>query len=106
MTTTARIADGDDWFPNPDGAGRFRVLRDHGDGGVTVEVTMPAGSVGRTHRHPAGEELVMLDGEAKIGSVGLQAGDYLYTPPGATHRAEAVTDCRFVLVLPAVPEYL
>jgi hypothetical protein len=33
------------------------------------------------------------------------AGDYLYTPPGRSYAARAVTDTRFVLVLPSIPDY-
>lgn len=93
------------WFDNPDGAGTFRILRMHDDGGATVEVRMQAGTRGKAHLHPKGEELFMLEGEVSIGGVELAPGDYIYTPPGAWHFAAARTDCRFVLVLPALPEY-
>lgn len=94
-----------EWLDNPDGAGRFRILRLHENGGATVEVSIPAGAVGKPHRHPAGEELVMLEGEVEIDGILLRPGDYLHTAAGASHRARAVTDARFVLVLPALPEY-
>lgn len=94
-----------EWFDNPDGAGKFRILRLHDDGGATVEVRMQAGTRGTAHLHPKGEELFMIEGEVSIGGEELAPGDYLYTPPGAWHFAAARTDCRFVLVLPALPEY-
>jgi quercetin dioxygenase-like cupin family protein len=94
-----------EWFDNPDGAGKFRILRLHEDGGATVEVRMQAGTRGKAHFHPKGEELFMLEGEVSIGGEELAPGDYLYTPPGAWHFAAARTYCRFVLVLPALPEY-
>lgn len=81
------------------------MLRDHGDGGVTVEVQMPGGSSGAPHLHPAGEELVVLSGEVEVDGYLLRPGDYLHTPAGAVHRARAISDARFILVLPAVPEY-
>lgn len=93
------------WFDNPDGAGKFRILHLHADGGVTVEVHMQAGTRGKVHLHPKGEELYMLEGEVSIGGEELAAGDYPYTPPGTWHFAAARTDCRFILVLPALPEY-
>ena len=105
MSTHHVEAGAGEWFGNPDGPGKFRVLRLHDDGGATVEVRMQAGTRGKAHLHPKGEELFMLEGEVSIGGEELAPGDYLYTPPGAWHFAAARTDCRFVLVLPALPEY-
>jgi len=102
--TSVHAASGE-WFDNPDGAGRFRILRVHDEGGATVEVRMLEGTRGKAHLHPLGEELFMLEGKASIGGQDLGPGDYLYTPPGAWHFAAARTDCRFLLVLPALPEY-
>lgn len=94
-----------EWFDNADGAGKFRILRLHEDSGATVEVRMRAGARGKAHFHPKGEELSMLEGEVSIGGEELAPGDYLYTPPGAWRFAAARTDCRFILVLPAIPQY-
>lgn len=105
MTSTHVPAGTGEWLDNPDGAGRFRILRLHEGGGATVEVAIRAGAAGKPHRHPAGEELVMLEGEVEIDGILLRPGDYLHTVAGASHRARAVTDARFVLVLPALPEY-
>lgn len=105
MSTHHVEAGAGEWFDNPDGAGKFRILRLHDDGGATVEVRMQAGTRGKAHLHTKGEELFMLEGEVSIGGEELAPGDYLYTPPGAWHFAAARTDCRFVLVLPALPEY-
>ncbi|MFM8971317.1 MAG: cupin domain-containing protein [Actinomycetota bacterium] len=105
MTTCVRADDGE-WLESPDAAGTFRILRVHDAGGVTIEVSIPAGVTGNPHRHPGGEELLMVSGEVEIDGLILRPGDYLHTPPGAVHRARAITDTRFVLVLPAVPEYL
>jgi len=93
------------WHANPDGVGTFRLLRAHPDGGVTVESAFEAGARSGSHGHPGGEELVMLEGRALVGDIDLGPGDYLYTPPGADHRLEALSDCRLVLFLPAVPTY-
>jgi len=105
MSTHHVKAGAGEWFDNPDGAGKFRILRLHDVGGATVEVRMQAGTRGKAHLHPKGEELFMREGEVSIGGEKLAPGDYLYTPPGAWHFAAARTDCRFVLVLPALPEY-
>jgi quercetin dioxygenase-like cupin family protein len=93
------------WYPNPDGAGEFRLLRAHDEGGATVMVRMRAGTSGKPHVHPAGEELLVIGGTVIIAGTTLSAGDYLYTPPNAEHSASAITDCEFLLVLPALPQY-
>ncbi len=77
----------------------------HVDSGATVEVRMRADSRGKAHLHPKGEQLLMLEGEVSIGGEKLAPDDYLYTPPSAWHFAAARTDARFVLVLPALPDY-
>ena len=105
MSTQFVASESGEWFDNPDGAGKFRVLRLHDDGGATVEVQMQQAARGKPHLHPKGEELFMIEGRASIGGQELGPGDYLYTPPGAWHFAAARTDCRFILVLPALPEY-
>ena len=93
-------------YNSPDGeVARVRVLRVHDGGGVTVEVELASGSQGAAHEHPGGEELVVMSGRLVVDDVELAPGDYLYTPPGRSHAARAVTDTRFVLVLPSIPVY-
>ncbi|MFM7069457.1 MAG: cupin domain-containing protein [Actinomycetes bacterium] len=106
MEVTYVSANEGEWLPSPDGAGRYRILRLHSAGGITIEVSMDADTEGDLHRHPGGEELLMVEGLIEVGGITLGPGDYLFTPPGATHRACARSDARFVLFLPAVPEYL
>ena len=49
-----------------------------------------AGTVGGWPKEPEGEELVVVSGQAKIGSRGLLAGDYVETLPNDLHRVEAL----------------
>jgi quercetin dioxygenase-like cupin family protein len=58
------------------------------------------------HNHPAGEEVFVLEGEVRFGPNRLQAGDYLYTPPGATHSVYSKTGCTMLFVLPEEVEIL
>jgi quercetin dioxygenase-like cupin family protein len=105
MTQSPHVTPDGSWYPNPDGAGEFRLLRAHDEGGATVMVRVRAGTSGKPHVHPAGEELLVTIGEVIVAGTTLSAGDYLYTPPNAQHAATAVTDCEFLLVLPALPQY-
>lgn len=58
------------------------------------------------HNHPAGEEVFVLEGEVRFGTDQLKAGDYLYTPPGATHSAFSKTGCVMLFVVPEEVEIL
>lgn len=58
------------------------------------------------HNHPAGEELLVLEGSCIIEKVTLQAGDYLYTPPGFKHSVQSETGCTLLLMVPEEVEIL
>ena len=45
----------------------------------------------------------MLSGELELSGERLGPGDYMWTSPGKSHCAAAITDCEFVLVLPRRP---
>jgi len=57
----------------------------------TFILKFEAGASYPNHNHPAGEEVYVLEGEVRFGAVQLHAGDYLYTPPNATHSVYAKT---------------
>lgn len=52
------------------------------------------------HTHPGGEEVYVLEGEVRFGATQLTAGDYLYTPPDATHAVFSRTGCVMLFVVP------
>jgi quercetin dioxygenase-like cupin family protein len=52
------------------------------------------------HRHPAGEELFVLSGSCVIDGATLEAGDYLYTPPGSKHSVRTDTGCTVLFQVP------
>jgi quercetin dioxygenase-like cupin family protein len=52
------------------------------------------------HSHPAGEELFVLTGSCLIEGALLEAGDYLYTPPGAKHSVQTDTGCTLLFQVP------
>jgi quercetin dioxygenase-like cupin family protein len=58
------------------------------------------------HNHPGGEEVYVLDGEVRFGPIQLNADDYLYTPPNATHAVFSRTGCIMLFVVPAEVEVL
>lgn len=52
------------------------------------------------HDHPAGEELFVLTGSCVIEGTLLEAGDYLYTPPGAQHSVQTDAGCTLLFRVP------
>jgi quercetin dioxygenase-like cupin family protein len=52
------------------------------------------------HNHPAGEEILVLEGSVVIEGETLVAGDYLYTPPGFRHAVTTQTGCILLLMIP------
>lgn len=52
------------------------------------------------HNHPAGEELLMLEGSCVIENVTLHKGDYLYTPPNFKHAVRTDTGCEIMFIVP------
>lgn len=58
------------------------------------------------HNHPAGEEIFVLKGICMINDTILNAGDYLYTPPGFKHSVKTVTGCELMAIVPEEVEIL
>jgi quercetin dioxygenase-like cupin family protein len=58
------------------------------------------------HNHPAGEEIFVLNGSCRVNETILNAGDYLYTPPGFKHGVKSDTGCEMLLIIPAEVEIL
>lgn len=58
------------------------------------------------HNHPAGEELLVLEGSCILEETVLQAGDYLYTPAGFRHSVRSETGCTLLLIVPEEVEII
>jgi quercetin dioxygenase-like cupin family protein len=52
------------------------------------------------HIHPAGEEILVLDGSCIIVDETLNKGDFLYTPPDEKHSVTSKTGCVLFLSIP------
>jgi quercetin dioxygenase-like cupin family protein len=50
------------------------------------------------HRHPAGEEMYLLKGDAIAGGHALKAGDFLYSPPASVHDVTTREGCVFMSI--------
>lgn len=52
------------------------------------------------HIHPAGEEILVLEGSCTVNQEVLSEGDYLYTPPKGKHSVSTKTGCTLFLSVP------
>lgn len=66
----------------------------------TFMLKFEAGASYPNHNHPGGEEVYVLEGEVRFGPTQLHAGDYLYTPPNATHSVYSRTGCVMLFMVP------
>jgi quercetin dioxygenase-like cupin family protein len=72
----------------------------------TFLLKFEAGASYPNHNHPAGEEVYVLEGEVRFGATQLQVGDYLYTPPNATHSVYSKSGCVMLFMVPEEVEIL
>ena len=91
-----------DWRPAKGGTGvSVKLLRrDVSSGAVTVLLRFDAGGRFPAHRHPAGEEVYVVEGAVRIGKDRLQQGDYLYAEPGSVHAVSSDDGGTILVVLP------
>lgn len=75
-------------------------LRQNETGGGAILLKVAKGARFPTHDHPGGEEVYVIQGRAVIGDVTVSEGDYLWTPPNATHDLKAEEDTVFFVSSP------
>lgn len=68
------------------------LFRNNAAGGRTSLVRLAAGARVPRHVHEGSEEVLVLQGQVRIGGAELDEGDYLYTEAGEEHDVAAVTD--------------
>ena len=97
-----------DWQPSKAADGvSFRTLRrDEATGGSTVLIRFEPGARFPAHRHPAGEEVFVVEGQATIGNEHLQQGDYLYAAPDSIHALWTESGCTLLVMLPKPAEII
>jgi quercetin dioxygenase-like cupin family protein len=100
MTTTHVSFEDAEWMDLGRGVA-MAPLRIEGRGAGTAYLRFERGGTSPAHRHPAGEDLYVIRGRLRVGDLILEAQDFLHTPPGEAHDAEAHEE---TLVLVSVPE--
>ncbi|MBD5772759.1 cupin domain-containing protein [Marinomonas sp. SM2066] len=90
-----------DWIDSPmSGVYRKPLAREEKERGhATSLVRYDAGSVFRTHPHPLGEEILVLDGVFSDEQGDFQAGSYFRNPPGSSHAPHSIDGCLLLVKL-------
>jgi anti-sigma factor ChrR (cupin superfamily) len=95
------------WRDTPCAGVRWKKLRfdaDSGESAVLLQFA-PGASYDR-HRHPRGEQYLVLEGALQDGGDSWGPGSYVWHPPGSVHAPRSATGCVVFVVLPAPIEVL
>ncbi|MHC4840333.1 MAG: cupin domain-containing protein [Planctomycetota bacterium] len=96
-----------EWREFEDAPGvRFKVLRKHDNGGISLLLQFDAGASYHGHRHPAGEEYYVLEGTLDDLGKRWSAGSYIWHPEGSVHRPSSTDGCVVLVILPEPIEKL
>jgi quercetin dioxygenase-like cupin family protein len=93
------------WIDVGGGVSMAPLRVEAGGAGVAL-LRFEPGAVSGAHRHPAGEDLYVVSGRLRVGDRVLQVGDYLHTPPGGVHDAEADEEAVVLISVPEPVEFL
>lgn len=84
-----------------------KILRLNGDGRPpSFLLKFEARAKYPYHNHPGGEELFVRKGSCYVNKTELNAGDYLYTPPGFKHSVKSETGCELLFIVPEEVEII
>ncbi|MEM7166088.1 MAG: cupin domain-containing protein [Planctomycetota bacterium] len=108
MTSThVAYADELPWRPSPAPGVEWKKLFFDADSGESaVLLRFEPGAEYAPHRHPGGEEYLILEGSLEDGSHSYGAGTFVRHPAGSTHRPRSVDGCVLFVRLPRPIETL
>ncbi len=85
---------------------RLAPLHADSAGAGTALLRFAPGARAGSHRHPGGEDLYVIHGRLRVGDRALESGDFLHTPPGGVHDAEANVETLVLVSVPTPVEFL
>ena len=95
------------WRDTPHAGVQWKKLRfDPQSGESSILLRFKAGASYGAHRHPEGEQYLILEGSLEDGGQSYGAGNYVYHAPGSSHRPSSKEGCVLFVTLPAPIEEL
>ena len=89
------------WRDSPYRGVRWKKLRfDPATGDAAVFLRFEPGAAYGTHRHPAGEQYLVLEGSLEDGARTWGKGSYVGHPPGSIHTPRSEEGCLLFVALP------
>ena len=89
------------WRDTPCAGVRWKKLEfEAASGRSAVLLRFEPGAAYLPHRHPAGEEYLVLEGSLEDGGRTYGAGTYVHHPPGSAHRPSSRAGCLLFVTLP------
>lgn len=89
------------WRESPYAGVRWKKLSfDTATGQSCVLLRFEPGATYGSHRHPGGEEYLVLEGSLEDGGKTYGTGTYVHHPPGSVHRPESRQGCLLFVTLP------
>lgn len=95
------------WRDTPCPGVAWKKLRFDADTGASaVLLRFAPGAVYDSHRHPGGEQYLVLEGRLRDGDEVWGPGAYVWHPPGSSHRPSSDEGCLVFVTLPRPIEVL
>ena len=95
------------WRDSPHPGVRWKKLEfDPASGHSAVLLHFRPGAIYGAHRHPEGEQYLVLAGSIRDGDATWGPGSYVHHPPGSTHQPRSDEGCLLFVSLPAPIEPL
>jgi anti-sigma factor ChrR (cupin superfamily) len=89
------------WRPTPCAGVSWKKLRfDPATGESAVLLEFAPGAIYDAHRHPLGEQYLVLEGSLEDGGKSYGPMTYVHHAPGSAHRPSSKTGCVLFVVLP------
>jgi anti-sigma factor ChrR (cupin superfamily) len=93
------------WRDTPFPGVKWKKLRfDAATGESAVLLRFEPGASYGTHRHPGGEQYLVLAGSLEDGGRTWGPGSYVIHPPGSVHRPSSRAGCTLFVTLPTPVE--
>ena len=89
------------WRASPHAGVEWKTLRFDPETGRSVVLLRfaPGARYGR-HKHPGGEDYLVLEGSLEEGGRTWGAGSFVHHPPGSAHRPSSQEGCLLYVTLP------